>query len=41
MIYQDNSIDDNNLDINKLLEGVVEKYMENTEGVVFDNDDAN
>ena len=38
MIYQDNSVDDSNLDLNKLLEGVVEKYMENNEGVVFDND---
>ena len=38
MIYQDNSAGDNDLDLNKLLEGVVDKYMENNDAVVFDND---
>jgi hypothetical protein len=38
MIYQDNTSDDTGLDITKLLEDVVEKYMENNENVVFDND---
>lgn len=38
MIFQDNSGDENDLDLNKLLEGVVDKFMENNEGIDFEND---